>query len=298
MSPARLRYEIKTYKLDNARSDEEWSITGGLVHAIKATSRAAELKVRINAIQNPQITISKGDSVETRVTKLYITNAAQAAESIDLLVVPNPEVLKVLQGAEIGDIDTIGTLGSITAPVDISDRVARLLGEIKKITDPVDVSDRVARQLGVIKSITDPVTVSSAASETFRQYSRVITTRRVKAESNASQGVGAFTVNLYTVAALKVLDLSYIASHIEIAAPDHYWFAFEAQFGGVGNWHTLGGVHSHQTNSRATLPAQSFPPGSIILEAASVVRATGNFNTATILSVSVHGWLLDEADTS
>jgi len=156
MSPERLRYEIRTFLLDNARVDEEWSITGGLVHAIKATSRAAEIKVRINAIQNPQIIVAKGDSIETRVTKLYISNDAQAAESIDLLVVPDPEVLKVLQGAEIGDIDTIGTLGSITSAVDISDRVLRVLGQ-------VDVIDEAARLLGIIDSITNPVAVTSPA---------------------------------------------------------------------------------------------------------------------------------------
>jgi hypothetical protein len=53
--------------------------------------------------------------------------------------------------------------GPGTPDVNVTDRAARLLGEVASIAAPVDVSDRAARALGVVASIAAPVDVSDRA---------------------------------------------------------------------------------------------------------------------------------------
>jgi hypothetical protein len=55
----------------------------------------------------------------------------------------------------------VNVLSSV--PIDITDRVGRLLGHVSIDGQPIDVNvtDRVGRLLGIVDSITNPITVAS-----------------------------------------------------------------------------------------------------------------------------------------
>jgi len=125
-----------------------------------ASTAGSNITIRFDDPTASAIPFKKGDNAELQFRTLYISNAAQAGRTLDILVTESSEAFRYELATEISTISLIDSLTTIVDPVNISDRAARLLGVVKSITDPVDISDRISRDLGVVDSITDPVTIA------------------------------------------------------------------------------------------------------------------------------------------
>ncbi len=80
------RIGVVRVDLTNARTLEEFIMTGNFVWAIRASAQNAAMDVRFNSQRDPDIPFAAGLSIAgLPFDRLYISNAAQAGQSIDLL---------------------------------------------------------------------------------------------------------------------------------------------------------------------------------------------------------------------
>jgi len=78
---------VITIPLDTALNDYEVDVTGSVLWAVDATSLNASMNVKLQTQRNDKIPVSKGFFLRgARFSHLYITAAAQAGESITLLM--------------------------------------------------------------------------------------------------------------------------------------------------------------------------------------------------------------------
>lgn len=78
---------VITIPLDTALKDHEVDVTGTVLWAVNASSLSAAMDVKLQTQRNDKIPVSKGFFLRgARFSHLYITAAAQAGESITLLL--------------------------------------------------------------------------------------------------------------------------------------------------------------------------------------------------------------------
>lgn len=83
--------------LSTARENEEKSIPGDLLFVKSVSSKSASATIRFNKATNEPITLKHRTKIHTVFKSFYITNTAQAGESMTLLIGINFDIQDILQ---------------------------------------------------------------------------------------------------------------------------------------------------------------------------------------------------------
>lgn len=79
-------YKIISLDLGEARVDKEYPLPGDCLQVISVSSYSAVATVKLNINSNEPIELIPYRKIDTVFTKFFISNAAQAGESIDFIV--------------------------------------------------------------------------------------------------------------------------------------------------------------------------------------------------------------------
>lgn len=107
------KYNIFSFSLDSA-IDEEIIFNGGFVYIKDATDLTVAVTVRPDSRSNDAVTLRKQFGIVVPFRKLFITAAAQAGKTVDILVTDSFDAFRIFEQAQVQDI---GTVGTITNPV-------------------------------------------------------------------------------------------------------------------------------------------------------------------------------------
>lgn len=118
-------YKTITLDLTAARSEVLFPVSGNYITLIDATDINVNIQVRFNLGSADSITLKKRQGVKIPFYSLFISNPAQAGKSVTLAYGISESPLEFIDQSALVDVATVG---SITSPVDVSDRAARVLG--------------------------------------------------------------------------------------------------------------------------------------------------------------------------
>ena len=79
-------YFVRRISLETARVNELLSLAGEYLFVLKASSASATMTVRLNQIRNDPLDLEDGVLVQTIFAQMYLTNAAQPGEWLDVIV--------------------------------------------------------------------------------------------------------------------------------------------------------------------------------------------------------------------
>jgi len=99
-------YETIVIDLSIARTGVEYSYSGNFIKAVEASDISANLDIAFNSSGNDTINLTKGRGIRASIIKMYLTNTAQAAKTITLLIATD-DSLQIYDDGVVGDIDTI-----------------------------------------------------------------------------------------------------------------------------------------------------------------------------------------------
>jgi len=97
-------YLVVTFGLDAARINEAHSIPGDLLYVNGVSSDSAAATVRFNRSTNDAVELKLHTKIETVFTSIFITNTAQAGESIELIIGINFDIENLLQRSEVQQV--------------------------------------------------------------------------------------------------------------------------------------------------------------------------------------------------
>ena len=102
-----INYSVVTIDLGTARTNELKHIPGDILYVKAVSSNSAAATVRFNLTKNDEVDLKLHTRIETVFTSLFISNVAQAGESMELVIGINFYIENLLQASEVKPVITI-----------------------------------------------------------------------------------------------------------------------------------------------------------------------------------------------
>ena len=104
-----INYSVVTINLVTARTNELIHIPGDILYVNNVSSKSAAATVRFNLTKNDEVKLKFHTKIETVFTSLFISNEAQAGESMELVIGINFKVsnLNIPGRSEVQPVITI-----------------------------------------------------------------------------------------------------------------------------------------------------------------------------------------------
>lgn len=86
-NPQIKQYEVRIVNLTVAHTDKIYRVMGNCLSVnVLPTEADKWVKVRINQVENPQITLIEGKSIETTIFRIFVSNNAYASGELELVI--------------------------------------------------------------------------------------------------------------------------------------------------------------------------------------------------------------------
>jgi len=97
-------YATLAIDLSKARTNEVHNTPGDCVYVNGVSSKSAAATARLNRDTNEPISLKLHTKITTVFTEIYISNAAQAGESMELIIGINFDIENILQRSEVQQV--------------------------------------------------------------------------------------------------------------------------------------------------------------------------------------------------